>query len=180
MSETDKNLQRQKTKTTPLRLLVISATTIIIVLAIAFAIISYEGPYTRDVARIIVCGTHLRGVGQAMLIYAQDHNDQYPTSNQWCDLLIKDTEVTKKMFRCPGDKKGPCSYAMNPNCNPNSPPDMVLLFEAKCGWNQFGGPELLTTENHGVEGYNILYNNGTVVLKQKLDKLEWKEEQNNK
>ena len=158
MSENDNNSQGQKPKTTPLRLLVISATTIIIVLAIAFVIIPYDGPYKRNLAIRLLCGSNLNGLGKAMLIYAQNHNDQYPTPNQWCDLLIKDFEVTKKMFRCSGDRKGLCSYAMNPNCEPNSLPDTVLLFETKGGWNQFGGPELLTTENHKGRGCNIVFN----------------------
>jgi len=80
------------------------------------------------------------------------------------------------MFTWPVPKKGTCSYAMNPNCRPNSPSDMVLLFETKGGWNQFGGREILTTENHGGKGCNILFNNGRVkfVKTERLDDLAWK------
>jgi hypothetical protein len=63
---------------------------------------------------------------------------------------------------------------MNPNCEPNSPPDMVLLFETKAGWNQHGGPELFTFDNHDPRGgcprklvpvkTGILLNDGTVKL----------------
>jgi hypothetical protein len=51
---------------------------------------------------------------------------------------------------------------MNPNCEPNSPPDMVLLFETKAGWNQHGGPELFTFDNHDPRGGCVLLNDGTV------------------
>ena len=34
------------------------------------------------------------------------------------------------------------------NMNLSSPGDMVLLFQTKAGWNQHGGPELLTFDNH--------------------------------
>jgi hypothetical protein len=53
-------------------------------------------------------------------------------------------------------------YAMNPNCGPGSPPDTVLLFETKAGWNQHGGPELFTFDNHDPHGGSVLLNDGTV------------------
>ena len=83
------------------------------------------------------------------------------------------------MLRCRSDNQGPCSYAINKNIEnltfDNAPPDMVLLFEATPGWNQVGGPELLTTEHHYGEGCNILYVDGHVefVRPQDLDKLKW-------
>ena len=51
-----------------------------------------------------------------------------------------------------------------------------MLFETKGGWNQFGGPEILTTENHGGKGCNVLFNNGSVrfVRTKELVKLKWK------
>ena len=70
-----------------------------------------------------------------------------------------------------------CHYAMNPNCKPDSPPDMVLLFETKAGWNQHGGPELFTFDNHKPRGGCVLLNDGTVKFirtKEVLQKLRWK------
>lgn len=70
-----------------------------------------------------------------------------------------------------------CHYAMNPNCKPNSPPDMVLIFETKAGWNQNGGPELFTFDNHDPKGGCVLLNNGTVKFirtKEELHQLRWK------
>ena len=66
-------------------------------------------------------------------------------------------------------------YAMNSNCCPNSPPDTVLLFETKGGWNQFGGKELLMPEHHRDKGCNILFNDGHVefVRKKRLGNLNW-------
>jgi len=67
-------------------------------------------------------------------------------------------------------------YAINPNAEPNSPRDMVLLFETKGGWNQFGGPELVSFDNHRGEGCNILFNNGDInfVTPDEVGKLKWK------
>ncbi|MBD3331511.1 hypothetical protein GF356_01570 [candidate division GN15 bacterium] len=68
-------------------------------------------------------------------------------------------------------------YAMNPNCEPNSPPDTVLLFEAKPGWNQQGGPELFTFDNHDPKGGCVLLNDGTIRFirtEEELTELRWK------
>jgi len=71
-----------------------------------------------------------------------------------------------------------CHYAMNTNCEPNSPPDTVLLFETKAGWNQHGGPEeLFTFDNHDPKGGCVLLNDGTVKFirtKEELQQLRWK------
>ena len=68
-------------------------------------------------------------------------------------------------------------YAMNPNCKSDSPGDMVLLFEAKAGWNQYGGPELFTFVNHDPKGGCVLLNDQTVKFvrtKEELQQLRWK------
>jgi len=70
------------------------------------------------------------------------------------------------------------NYSMNPNCEPDSPKDVVLLFESKGGWNQYGGAELLTTENHKGKGCNILFNDGHMefVKPKNISKLNWGKE----
>ena len=42
-------------------------------------------------------------------------------------------------------------------------------------WNQHGGPELLTTENHKAKGSNILFNNFYVkfINKDQINTLKW-------
>jgi prepilin-type processing-associated H-X9-DG protein len=134
---------------------------------------------TRMIAYRMVCVTNMSGLDNEMLLYAGDNNEMYPAPDHWCDLLIEhDPALTKKTFRCKGDKEGPSSYAMNKNIEKlgiNSPPDMVLLFESKPGWNQSGGPELLTTKNHQGEGCNIMFNDGHVYFIQAKDinNLRW-------
>lgn len=109
----------------------------------------------------MVCGTNISGLGKAMLIYANDHG-KYPVPDKWCDLLMEHADATEKTFLCYGavqnGDEGPCHYAMNPHCGPNSAPEMVLLFEAKGSWNKFGGVESLTFVNHKGYGCNILFN----------------------
>jgi prepilin-type processing-associated H-X9-DG protein len=117
-----------------------------------------------------------------MQVYASEYDNKYPTADRWCDLLLQYGRAHEELYVCKGAfKKGnkkPCHYAMNPNCEANSPPDMVLLFETKGGWNQHGGPELLTFENHKGKGCNILFNDLHVefVNTERLGRLKWKAE----
>ncbi|MGD2095208.1 MAG: hypothetical protein PVH77_09410, partial [Phycisphaerales bacterium] len=80
-------------------------------------------------------------------------------------------------YRCPSSIEGECHYAMNSNCTTISPPDMVLLFETKAGWNQHGGPELFTFTNHDPKGGCVLLKDGTVKFirtREELNQLRWK------
>jgi len=144
----------------------------------------------RQIAFRTVCAKNLEALGKAMLIYASEYDEKYPTPSKWCDLLIEYTEVDERMFRCRGafgckaarcysGVSGKlCSYAMNKNIEElgaNAPPDMVLLFETSPGWNQSGGPEILTTDNHQREGCNVLFVDSHVqfVKTEDINDLKW-------
>lgn len=134
---------------------------------------------TRQIAFRMVCGQNMSGLGKAMLIYANDYDDKFPKQTEWCDLLMKYTEVPLAGFRCRGALEGPCNYAMNKNLEnvdrESAPLDMVLVFESSPGWNQSGGPEMLSTDNHRGDGCNVLFVDGHVefIKKQNLDELKW-------
>ena len=149
------------------------------ILALLMGILMPALARTRQIAFRMVCGTNLKGLGTAMLIYANDYDEKYPTPSKWCDLLVEHVEVTPKSFRCKGAPEGPCNYAMNENAaklGKKALPGMVLLFESTPGWNQSGGPELLTTENHQGDGCNILFTDLRVefVKTERLNELLWK------
>jgi hypothetical protein len=142
-------------------------------------------PRVRHHAVDMVCREDLSALGKAMQSYASEHEGRYPSADTWCDLLIQVQHVDENQLVCKsawirGDK-GPCHYGSNPNCKPTSPNDIVLLFETKAGWNQFGGPEILTTENHITEGSNILFNDGSVrfIKTRYLPKLKWQVQDTN-
>ena len=109
----------------------------------------------------------------------------YPRPSKWCDDILRPYpafginaagRLDSKPHICPSAGKGKNHYAMNPNCKPDSPPDMVLLFETKAGWNQHGGPELFTFDNHDPEGGCVLLNDGTVKFirtREELKQLRW-------
>ena len=82
-------------------------------------------------------------------------------------------------FSCPSMREPHKShYAMNPECRPDSPPETVLLFETKAGWNQHGGPDLFTVDNQDPKGGCVLFNDGTVKFirtEEELKQLRWKQ-----
>jgi hypothetical protein len=110
--------------------------------------------------------------------------NEYPIATKWCDAVEQHERArqlarnrTTAILRCPAQREGRCHYAMNPNCKPDSLPDTVLLFETKAGWNQHGGPELFTFDNHAPKGGCVLLNDGTVKFirtEQELKQLRWK------
>lgn len=111
----------------------------------------------------------------------------YPTPSEWCDGILRpyynsggvtDGVMTREPHICPSAGKGRNHYAMNPICKPDSPPDMVLLFEARDGWNQHGGPGLFTFHNHYPKGGCVLLNDGTVKFirtEEELGQLRWEQ-----
>jgi len=157
--------------------------------------------YAKALPPELSCGTNLSGIGKAMLVYANEYNDRLPTPSQWCDLLISHEGVPPRAFQCRGPQRqlsrtlyplewrlcvrhrtaslreGPCSYAMNEHgASVSAEPDVVLCYEAKPGWNQVGGPELLTTDYHEGRGCNIMFCDTHVefVPTKRLGQLKWK------
>ena len=153
----------------------------------AFMLISIIGPYINKQTQLrnrLICGHNLcHELGLAIRTYADNNDERFPAINKWCDLLIEGGYVDKIKFKCPGDRKGPCSYAMNkyvPELKRDMPEDMVLLFESKPGWNQCGGPELLTIENHKGKGCLLLFGDGHTewVRTERIGELKWEVEEN--
>jgi hypothetical protein len=116
-----------------------------------------------------------------MQIYADEYNGMYPTSEKWCDLLVQYLKMESDKFICKGSnaEKGQSSYCLNKNIagkkSSEIPSETVLLFETKKGWNQVGGPELLTFENHDGKGCNVLFNDERVefIKAKRLGELKW-------
>ena len=108
----------------------------------------------------------------------------WPDPAEWCDAIVRNYQPESSnelpissYFKCPGVSEGECHYAMNPNCRPSSLPDTVLLFETETGWNQHGGPELFTFDNHDPKGGCVLLNHGTLKFirtNEELLNLQWK------
>ena len=110
----------------------------------------------RQVAQQMICAENLSIIGKAIVTYTSKHNDIYPPADSWCDVLIRDCNVSPKRFCCPTDGKvaGRSSYAFNINLSgkktSQAPPDVVLLYETNLAVNPTGGPEILSTQKHHV------------------------------
>lgn len=119
------------------------------------------------------------------LRYYLDEEKSYPPAIEWYDAMVHryqakgyTTNVARleRAVSCPAASHGEYNYAMNPDCEPNSPPDTVLLFEARPGRNQHGGPELFTFDNHDPKGGCVLLKDGTakfIRTKEELEQLRW-------
>lgn len=133
----------------------------------------------RQDAQAVQCIWHLDQLGKALTVYSKK-SGSYPDAGKWCTLLLEDSNnLSEDFFKCPAAGSGRCHYAMNPNCGPNSPNDVVLLFETKGGWNQSGGLEILTVQNHEGRGCSVLLNDGSwrFIRSEEVWKLRWKDEE---
>lgn len=153
--------------------------TMLINIILAGGVVGVALLIVQPIFQRITCEMNMEGLGVALKIYANDFDGKYPTPEKWCDLLIEHAEVTEKSFVCPAAKERRGHYAINPNCELNSAPDVVLLFETQGGWNQYGGPDLLAGERHIGKGCCILFNDKHVqfVEKKRFGKLKWKVEE---
>jgi hypothetical protein len=135
----------------------------------------------------VQCGGNLRNFWHRLRLYHKAGGQirvLYPAPVEWCDAMARVyiktglyNESFTEAYICPATNEGKCHYAMNPNCKPDSPADTVLLFETKAGWNQHGGPELFTFDNHDPRGGCVLLNDGTVKFihtTEEIRQLRWK------
>jgi hypothetical protein len=176
MNETN-NEQNQKPRTSKLAIALIACIPAIFILFHMF--FEPQSDIQKRMARGRACSLQLRSIHSAINIYGGEYNGMLPTADSWCDLLNKYVDSDGKTFKCPVAKEGRCNFAFNINVNEmkldDIPPDVVLLFESEPGWNQVGGPELLTTENHeGTRCTILTAGGGTGFIKtEDLNRLRW-------
>jgi len=148
---------------------------ILVGIVLAGIVIGNAMDSARATIRLIICKKELETLGNALQIYSTNFDGKYPTADKWCDLLVQYTDINKTSFgKFAVD--GRSNYAINPNAEPNSPPDVVLLFETDGVWNQAGEAELLTFENKEPKRYMILFNGGHIRLvnPEDVNGLKWK------
>ena len=168
-------IKKIKSSQQQLKGLRLAVTGLIIHLILAIVIVCAALSLKLELDRIL-CQERLYGLRQYLMLYCEDNNEQYPLAEKWCDLL-KEDKCPELYFICTKSKtkKGKCDFAMDPDCEPNSSPDVVLLFESKAGWNQHGGPELINFDNHKTK-CNILLNDWRVkhITPEEVNDLKWK------
>lgn len=116
----------------------------------ALAILMPALSKTKMIAQRVVCGTNLKGLTTAMMVYVQDYDGILPNEN-WCDLLIEQADVSPQSFICPSSDAvdGESSYAMNENIAgmdlDDLPGDIVLFFETDKGLE--AGPRITSIQD---------------------------------
>ena len=133
---------------------------------------------TKKIAQRVVCGTNLKGLSIAMVVYCNDYDDVLPTEN-WCDLLIEEADVSPKSFVCPDSDaiEGESSYALNKNIAGKNlgqlPADVVLYFETDKGIGVGPRNTSITTRRHYafVNEFSNVYDEGTMVYKDRFNQL---------
>jgi prepilin-type processing-associated H-X9-DG protein len=157
-------------------------------LSLLLSLILYSGAPNLTIAFRQSCATNMANLGTAIISYAEKNDGNFPDPAKWCDQLLGTEQVDQGRFLClpdyrilyllygyqyPRAEKGNSHYAMNVNCRGDSSPDTVLLFETSLGWNKHGGPELLSIENHGGGGCNILFRDGHAAYERRPLELNW-------
>lgn len=141
-----------------------------------------EPPEMRPFKMRFRCGWNMQALYTSGPLHRREVSS-YPKPAEWCDAVMQgrkhylSEERMTGHFKCPTAGEGRCHYSMNSNCKRDSAPDTVLLFETKAGWNQHGGPELFTFDNHDPKGGCVLLNDGTVKFirtTEELQQLRWK------
>jgi peroxiredoxin Q/BCP len=118
----------------------------VVVCFVIFSILS-----TIKLASRITCGVHMSALGKAILVYANDNSNRFPTPDKWCDLLIDNADAVPKIFICPQSDAayGESSYAININLSGKKidevPVDTVMVFETDLGKEQGKRKELVSS-----------------------------------
>jgi hypothetical protein len=133
---------------------------------------------------IRACQDNMLEIYGAIKDYADNHRGVLPDGPSWCDDLLTATKINAKTFVCPAaNVKEQSTYALNKyvagTMLGNLPDDTILFFESAPGWNQMGGIELVTYENHSLvktQYFNAVLANGQVQHwpRNKAVELRWK------
>lgn len=102
----------------------------------------------RELSKRTVCSANLRGIGQAMYIYANDNRDRFPPDFK---TLLDENSVTEKQFVCPSSDEAPgdlnACYEYIPGQTSNSHFQNVVMYE-KQGCHQNEGGNVLFLDGH--------------------------------
>ena len=161
--------------------IVVPAVLSLVVVPLLLAILMPALSKVKVVAQRTVCATNLKGLSMAMHVYANDYDDQYPTQDQWCDLLIQEADVSPVSFHCPEMPEGIFGYAINKNLykleSGQGNPQMVAIFEADLGRNGVGGMEdvALRHDQHQRVGCNVAFADGHIefITEDRFEDLQW-------
>jgi len=121
---------------------------VVAVVVIAYVFLRPRLDRPRVLSARVACGTNIRGIANALYVYANDdEQNRLPPGDKWCDLLIGRDYTSPKRFVCKssGAVEGESSYAINKYVAGKSldrvPGDIVLVFETDFGVDPNGRSE---------------------------------------
>ena len=120
--------------------------------------------FSPSVANRVKCGSNLRQIGQAIMLYANEHQGRYP--DKIGDLM--DQDITTAVFICPASNDtdavpGPTTQASSANVHAGGHLSYIYLGKGLTGTQSATmviAYEPLT--NHANSGMNVLFGDGHV------------------
>ena len=117
----------------------------------------------RETANRVKCASNLRQIGQAILLYSNEHQGKYPPD---LATLIKTEDITAQSFVCPDTGKSP---------PPNMQPDQAAAWVNENSDYTYKGANMTMQQmdpqavvcyerdaDHGGDGMKILFGDGHV------------------
>jgi prepilin-type processing-associated H-X9-DG protein len=98
---------------------------------------------TKAKAARYACATNLKGIGMALMIYANDHNDEFPPD---LETLISKAEMSAQGLVCPATMLKDSYIYRGASITLDDTPWMITVYE-KSG-NHNGGRNVLFLDGH--------------------------------
>ena len=136
----------------------------------------------KSKAAALHCMSNVKQLNLALIMYANDNNEQLPAGSKWCDALGKYLGNSTNAVICPrGMADRRCHYALNASVagrsmkEISSPARTVLVFECDGGWNLSGGRELFPATPRHTSAFVVSFADGHVEMLRpdRLSQLRW-------
>ena len=156
---------------------IVSGASGVMLLLLAAMLLPALGKAKNSKAQAISCMSNARQITLAVVMYAGDNTNSFPTGTNWCDALST-YAGRPQVMKCPNDTNQLRSgFAFNSSLSgmTNVPPDAVVIFESDAGWNASGGKELLIAKPRHGNTYTVGFADGHVEMATpaQLQQLHW-------
>ncbi len=126
----------------------------------------FDRGHGRESANRVKCGSNMRQIGQAILLYANENKGVYPPT---LDLLISEEELESRVLTCPTSDDDPAPGATTQQVRQNfrSNPKYCSYIYLGAGFTQTSASASHVVvhermQNHKNAGMNVLYGDGSV------------------
>jgi prepilin-type processing-associated H-X9-DG protein len=120
----------------------------IVLLGLTFLALLFASRSGKTLSRRMACASNLRGIGNALYIYARDGGAFPEREDDWSNRLMLARDIVPKQLLCPDIQIGQTSYYYVPGYTMNSDPNQVLVYE--------------NPANNSGKGGNVLFVDGRV------------------